>query len=502
MRTAKAANNMIANLVLQLVTAASGFILPALFIGHYGSEMNGMIGSLKQFIGYLSLVGGGVGAASIVALYAPLARQDNKAVRSLLAATRIFYKKSSYFFAGGLLAIAALYPWLVRNEMELMVSFLMALVIGGGALMEFALVASDRVLLFADQKGHVIFYIQAAAAALNALITAGLILAGCHVLVVQTAATLIYVSRLFVIRRYVNVHYPQLSGHDEPDFSAIDNRWSALTHQIAGIIVLNSPVVVITIFSGLKAVSVYIVYNMVFAAVGMIVGVFSAGMRAGFGEIIAGQDRDLLRNTYDNYEYIYYAALTWAYTCTGLLIMPFINVYAANFTDTNYIRPDIALLFLIIGVANNLRTPSSTLIFASGHFRETQRRAILEALINLTVSLSLVQYWGIVGVLLGSVCSYAYRTLDSIWYTARHITGQSLWRSARRIVINAVLALLAALPFGFWLRIETAGFRGWIIWTGGVAVYVLIMVLLGNWITDRAMFRTSWERVKSISGRA
>ncbi|MDD4776404.1 MAG: hypothetical protein PHG75_07825, partial [Syntrophomonas sp.] len=124
MRTAKALNNLVANLVLQLVTAVCGFILPALFIGHYGSEVNGMIGSLKQFIAYLSLVEGGVGAASVVALYSPLARQDGAAINGILSATRVFYRKSGYIFAAGLLVVAAMYPWLVRDEMAITVSLL------------------------------------------------------------------------------------------------------------------------------------------------------------------------------------------------------------------------------------------------------------------------------------------------------------------------------------------------------------------------------------------
>jgi len=500
MRTAKALNNLVANLVLQLVTAVCGFILPALFIGHYGSEVNGMIGSLKQFIAYLSLVEGGVGAASVVALYSPLARQDGAAINGILSATRIFYRKSGYIFAAGLLVVAAMYPWLVRDEMAITVSLLMALIIGGGALIEFFVVAAGRVLLMADQRSYIISYIQAAGAALNALVTAVLILAGTHILWVQTAATLIYISRLLVLRRYVQTRYPLLSDHSQPDFAAIHDRWSAFIHQIAIVVVNNSPVVLITIFCGLKAVSVYVVYNMVFAAVGMIVGAFSTGLRAGFGEIIAAHDRELLRSAYSNYEYIYYAALAWAYTCAGLLIIPFIKVYAAGFTDADYIRPDLAALFLIVGVAHNLRIPHGTLIFAAGHFQETQRRAILEAGINLAVALLLVQSWGMAGVLLGSVCSHIYRTLDMIFYSSRFLTRQSPWHSVRRIFINGILALLAVLPFLYWLPIEPFGYPGWFSWAVGVSIYVAVVVLLGNLVTDPLMFKNTWERLK-VAGR-
>lgn len=498
MRTQQALYNLISNLVLQLVTAACGFILQALFIQHYGSGINGMIGSIKQFMAYLSLVEAGVGAASIAALYTPLVNHNILGVNAILSATRAFYKKSGYLFIALVLLITVIYPLIVRNQVEVMTSFLMVIIIGCGSLTEYFLIGKYRVLLTADQKNYVISYVQAAATALNALVSVVLIFKGTNVLVVQAAATLVYISRVFVIQCYVCKHYPKVDFKTEPDFKAIDKRWSAFIHQIAGIIVFNSPVVLITIFCGLKDVSIYVVYSMVFAAVGLMVSVFSNGLLAGFGEIIAAKEQETLQRAYANYQYIFYAVLAWAYTCTALLIMPFINIYTTNFIDANYIRPDIALLFVIIGIANNIRVPPNTIVNAAGHFRETQKRAILEAAINLTVSLILVQNMGIVGVLLGSVCSFAYRTLDFILYAAKYILKQSPLSSIKMIIINAVLALIAALPFVLWINIRATNYLEWFIWAIGISVFVFIIVAVGNTLTDIKMFKATLNMAKSV----
>jgi O-antigen/teichoic acid export membrane protein len=502
MRTEKALYNLIANLVLQLVTAICGFILPSLFIRHYGSEINGMIGSVKQFMAYLSLVEAGVGAASIAALYTPLVQQNNSVINGILSATRAFYKKSGYIFLAILALIAAFYPWLVRNQIGVMTSFFMVVIVGCSGVMEYFLIGKYRVFLTADQKNYVISFTLAASTALNTLVSVVLILAGANVLLVQAVATLIFISGFFVIIYYVKAHYPFVNFKSEPNFKAIHKRWSAFIHQIAGLIVFNSPIVIITVFCGLKNVSIYVVYSMVFAAVGMMVGVFSNGLLAGFGEIIAAHEHETLSRSYANYGYIFYGTLAWAYTCAALLIMPFIHVYSAHFTDANYIRPDIALLFVIIGVANNIRIPPNTLVTAAGHFRETQYRALLEAGINITASLIFVHYWGIIGVLLGSVCSYAYRTLDFILYTAKYILKQSPIGSIKRIIINGLLALVSAIPFVFWLHIKATNYLEWFIWAAGISVFVLIIVTAGNAITDFEMFKTTWDRVKSLISRA
>jgi O-antigen/teichoic acid export membrane protein len=498
MRKQKALYNLLANLVLQLVTAASGFILPALFILHYGSEINGMIGSIKQFMAYLSLVEAGVGTASIAALYAPLVNRNNIGVSGILSATQIFYKKSGYLFVILVVMIAVIFSLLVRNQVEIITSFMMVIIIGCGSLAEYFLIGKYRVLLTADQKNYVISNMQAVATVLNTMVSVILIFQGINVLVVQAAATFIYISRVFVIQYYISKHYPQISFKAEPDFKALDKRWAAFIHQIAGIVVFNSPVVLITIFCGLKDASIYVVYSMIFGAVGLIVSVFSNGMLAGFGEIIAIKEQETLQRIYDNYQYIFYAVLAWAYTCTALLIMTFINIYAKYFTDANYIRPDIALLFIIIGVANNIRVPPNTIVNAAGHFQETQSRAILEASINLTVSLILVQFIGIVGVLIGSACSYAYRTIDFILYAGKYILKQSPSNSIKRIIINTVLAIISALPFVLWINIKATNYQEWFACAIGISVFVFVIIVAGNAVYDFRMFKSTLIMAKNL----
>ena len=79
---------VISNALLQLVTAVCGFILPPLIVQTYGSSINGMVASINQFIVYLNLVEAGVGSASIVALYKPLALNDTMECSGVLSATK------------------------------------------------------------------------------------------------------------------------------------------------------------------------------------------------------------------------------------------------------------------------------------------------------------------------------------------------------------------------------------------------------------------------------
>ena len=83
---------------------------------------------------------------------------------------------------------------------------------------------------------------------------------GCNVLLVKFVATVIYILRFILIWIYVRKHYRFLDFNAEPNYNAINQRWAALLHQITGVIVNNTSVVVMTVFMGAKAlieVSVY-----------------------------------------------------------------------------------------------------------------------------------------------------------------------------------------------------------------------------------------------------
>ena len=56
MRSKKALKNIISSLLLQLVTVICGLILPRAIIGKYGSNVNGLISSITQFLTYITLL--------------------------------------------------------------------------------------------------------------------------------------------------------------------------------------------------------------------------------------------------------------------------------------------------------------------------------------------------------------------------------------------------------------------------------------------------------------
>src|SRR5690606_37451950 len=106
----------------------------------------------------------------------------------------------------------------------------------------------------------------------------------------------IYILRPLIINIYVKRKY-NLIKNSSPDNEAIKQRWDGLGHHIAFFLHRNTDIVVLTLFTNIKLVSVYSIYYMVVSGVQRLINSFSAGIESAFGNIIAkGEYDSLARN--------------------------------------------------------------------------------------------------------------------------------------------------------------------------------------------------------------
>ena len=87
----KLSANVICSLLLQVCVLVSGMILPRLFIGEYGSKVNGLVSGIQQFLGFISFGELGIGAVVQYNLYKPLAEKDWNTVSNIVISARRFF---------------------------------------------------------------------------------------------------------------------------------------------------------------------------------------------------------------------------------------------------------------------------------------------------------------------------------------------------------------------------------------------------------------------------
>lgn len=503
MRTRQAMKNASMSFLLQVTLAVSGIIVPRFFIEVFGSAVNGLASSITQFITYMSLVEAGIGAAGTVALYRPIAENDQKKINGIVSAARSFYLRSGMIFLLLAAVLVFVYPRVVSNEIQ-DVGFIrmMIAVLCVNGIVDYFYLGKYRVLLMADQRAYVLYGIQIIG---TILMTAGSILTieiGCSALAVKSVAAGIYLLRSLAVGAYVKRHYPKVCFRAEPDMQAFGQRWAALLHQIVGMVVCNTDIVLLTLLIRVNAmveVSVYSTYNLVASALSSLMNSISNGLGSGFGDVISGGEQDTLESSFSSYEYMFFMLIFIAYSCMAVLLYPFIALYSASFADHEiYVRWSLVALFTVGGLFQALRQPSLTIICAAGHYKQTQWRAVLEAVINLVVSLALIRPLGICGVLLGTCASYLYRSTDVIVYTAKNFLPDTLGRSFARIARNAISS---GIVIAVGLRLISVSVSSWMGWFAAAVVFGLVeaMAVIGaNYLFERKEMAAVFSRLKEM----
>lgn len=503
MKTKLAIKNAATSLILQLAVAISGIIVPRFFTAFYGSAVNGMVSSIGQFITYMGLVEAGVSAAGIVALYKPLAENDTGAINSIVAAAKKFYIRSGLIFALLAVLLVIFYPYIIHNEID---DFgfirMMIVILSVNGLVDYFILGKYRVLLVADQKSYVISIAQIAGTIVLTVVSVVMIEAKCSALLVKGAVAVVYVLRSLAVVWYARKHYKYLDLSVRPNEKAMTQRWSALLHQVVGMICNNTDIILLTLFltaGALSEVSVYSIYSLVGFALINLFTALSNGITASFGQVMASKNEDALRKGYSVFEYFCFIMVFAAYTCMAVLLFPFIVLYSADFPDAAiYTRWGLVALFTACGLVQSVRIPGLTMIVAAGHFKQTQGRAIAEAVINIGVSLALIFRLGIYGVLIGTCASYLYRSMDVILYNASRFLKGTLKRTFFRLIRNAaVSAALVFLGIRF-IPPDMSGWFAWVIWALVSAAVSIAAITLVNIVFEKEEFREMAGRISNM----
>jgi Na+-driven multidrug efflux pump len=157
----------------------------------------------------------------------------------------------------------------------------------------------------------------------------------------------------------------------------------------------------------------------------------------------AKNERDKLNDLFRMFELGIHFLVVVIYSCAFILAIPFVRLYTLNVQDADYCLPMFAYVFLAASMFFCLRTPYYTVVQSVGHFKETQNSAIIEAVLNVVLSLVFVFKLGLLGVAIGTCVAMAYRTLYLVVYLSKNILGLSLVKFVIRMMVDFVAVSLS-----------------------------------------------------------
>lgn len=415
--------NIISNVVLQGVNILSWFIIPKIILSYFGSNTNGLVSSLNQFLSYISLVEGGITGVVTANLYKPLVEKNNEKISSVVNTANSFFKKIGLLFAAYSLIVAIVYPLLFNTGFSFGYVFSLTIVLSLNLLVQYTMSLTYKTLLNADKKVYIVSISQIIVLLLTILLgyLSVKIYPSIHVLKLITG--LLYLIQPLIYRHFVKKYF--VLNDDAPkDNELISNRWSGFAINIAAFIHFSTDVSILTIFADLSLVSVYSVYTIVTNGLRSIINAVANAINPTIGLAYAGGKLDKLNEKFDVYEFIIFFIVFFVFSVASMLITPFVMIYTAGINDANYLQYVFGYLIVLSEGLYLIKLPHLSLAYSANKFKELTKPAFIEAFINIVVSTVLVIYFGIIGVAIGTICGMTYRMVYQVYFTKKIISNR------------------------------------------------------------------------------
>lgn len=472
--------NSISPLIYQVTTIICGFILPRLILSHFGTEINGLVNSISQFLGVISFLELGVGAVVQSSLYKPLADNDNINVSRVIASADKFFRKLGYILAIYIIVMLFYYPYLVKQSFGFMFTATLILAISIRSFAQYFFGIVNRLLLVADQKAYIQYVAQTIAIIINTIACYTLITFDCSVQIVYGMTSLIFFLQPYAIHLYIKKYYA-LDRKIHYDVEPIKQKWNGVAQHVAAVILSGSDTVVLTIFSTLVNVSIYAIYFLPMSGARLVIMSMISGIEALIGNLWAKQDLQELREVFAWTEWLIHTGTTLIFALTAVLIVPFVQVYTYGVRDANYIQPLFGVLLVATNSGHCLRLPYNIMILAAGHYKQTQHNYIIAAVMNIVISIIGVKQFGLIGVTLGTMVAMVYQTVWMAWYNSKNFIQWPMRKFFKQMAVNAVSAVAIFIVTGYF-TLTGVSYLEWIILAIKVTACGIFVALLVNYI--------------------
>lgn len=502
MKSKKALYNIVTQAMYEIVAMICGLILPRIILSYFGSEYNGIVSSITQFLDYISLLTLGISGSTRVAIYKAGANDDNEKVSALLKATENYMRKIAFIFIGYMMILAIVFPFFCSSSLQWLDIASLVIIIGLGVFAEYFFGITYKTYLMANQGIYTYNIIQIGVKIVSTILSVILIYLNQSIQIVKLGSAVCFVASPLILNYIVRKKY-HINKNAKPDNSALDKRKDVMAHSIANCIHQYTDIFLLTIFSNPITVSIYSVYNLILGSLRKIQSIFTSGLEGAFGNIWAKKEYEKFEKNFSIFEFLMFSFVAVVFSCAMSLILPFINLYTLNVNDANYILPEYALISIITYAMYSLRTPYLTAVQAAGKYKETKKGAFIEAGLNLVISFIGVFKFGIIGVMFGTLVANIFRTVQYIVFLSNKMLNRKLSIPIQRFIILIIIFILSinANQNIVLKNVEINSWSAWII--SGIFCFIItgIITMLMSIIFDRNNLKNSFKLLKKMIKR-
>lgn len=464
--------NIISGFGGQLIAVALGIVIPRIMISAYGSDVNGVVSTTVQIFLYLALLEAGIGQSARIALYKPISKHNRAKISEVYISAQKYFRKITLYYGSGVVLVSLIAPYVIISEMSYFTIVLIFLLEGISGVISFFYIQTPTIFLNAYGKGYINNNVNLLNRIIGYIVKIVLASSGVDIVLVQFAFFVIVVMKVFFYKNYINKKYPWILQGTTSNTDLLNDKNSFLLTEIAWTIFSSTDMIVLSVFVSASLSSVYSVYNLIYANVSLIINSAGGGVLYILGQLFY-KNRDEYEAVHDTMNTVFIGAITVLMSVSYVLTIPFVKLYTNGVADINYVYYQLPLMFSLVQILSWSRYVTGNLTGLAGYAKSTSYISVIEALVNLILSIVLVKKIGMVGVLLATIIALPIKIIWCIYISDIQVLHRSCLKTLKIIGCNYVLFGAIVMIFDK-IKIEVSTYSEFVMYS------VLLVVILGT----------------------
>lgn len=449
MRAKKFLKNGIVIIFCQLFVDLMVFVNRTVFIYTLPSEYLGIDGLFSNILALLSLSELGIGSVIILNMYEPFAKADQQRLTALLSFYRNAYRMIAAVIAAAGLLLTPFLPYLIKDQPDIPHLTLIYLLFLLNSAVSYLYIYKQS-LFIADQRMYVSFLLQCGVKFLGIVLQIVFLFATHNFIVYLLLQLAVTFFTNFAISLWADRCYPQFRhlgrerlAKDEKK-SIYQNIFAMCNHRIGATVMGSTDNLLISRMIGLIATGINNNYSLIIRAVNQFANQIFNALTASIGNLVATAKKEDVYHVFTLLHFCDFWFYTFCTSCLFVLSNPFIRlVWGEQFLFPAPVVMVLCLNFYLTGIRKIPITFKETM----GFLRQDRYKPLIEALINLALSILLALRIGVLGIFIGSSVSMITTSLwvepYVLFHFGFHSSQKGFWLTNLRYFAVTALTVWA-----------------------------------------------------------
>ena len=408
--------NIKVGMLFYVLSLFIAFFSRKVFLDCLGAEFIGLTGMLMNIMSFLSVAELGIGTSIVYFLYKPLQENNQEKINEIMSMLAYLYRCIGFIIMGIGILVSLFFPWWFGNlNISLFLvyfafyAFLASSAAGYIFNYKQLLVGANQKQYLVNAYFQTISIVQSVIQILLAYYYRDLYLWVAVGLIFTIIGITVFNIRIRQLYPWLRINLKEGKENLKKYPEVLQKTRQIFVQRIKDFILYRSDEILVGTFVSVVQVAFYGNYTIITNKLIFLVNILSNGMNAGIGNLVAeGNEHNTMK--------VFWELTAVRFLITGGVVfglLLFLQPFVICWFGEHYRLNDLIIYLLIINIFIFLsRGVVEMFISAHGLFSDVWA-AWIELIINLTITLSLAPFWGIVGILLGKIISVFFIAI--IW---------------------------------------------------------------------------------------